>query len=81
MNNFKYIVFNSSEQHILNLNELLIFCADPIRKSSDEIHSYVKYYGVMPQSVASLSSRSQEYTREQIQALIVNENWNTPVPF
>lgn len=81
MNNFKYIIFESSEQHLLELDEFLNFSAEPIRRSNDGVHSYAKYIGDMPSSVQSLTTKSQEYTYQEIESVFANENWNTPIPF
>ena len=81
MNDFKYIIFNVSEQNVLNLSELLPYSADPVRRSNNGIDCYVKYKNEMPPSVQILTTRSQEYTYNQISNILENENWNTDIPF
>lgn len=75
MNNFKYIIFNKDELNLINISELLPFSADPVRLSNDNIHGYAKYTGSMPDSIQNLTTKSQEYTHEQMQVYFEKENW------
>lgn len=81
MNNFTYIIFDNRERDLLNLNTLLEFCADPIRKSNDNIHTYVKYVGEMPECIKNLTTKSIEYNSDQMSDIFINENWNNIIPF
>lgn len=75
MNNFKYIIFNKNELNLINISELLSFSADPVRLSNDNTHGYAKYIGSMPDSIQNLTTKSQEYTHEQMQVYFEKENW------
>lgn len=79
--NFVYIIFSSSEINKIVLSELLPFSAEPIRLSSDKSKCYAKYIGDMPSCLSSLSTKSKEYSSEEIQPFLESENWNNPVPF
>jgi hypothetical protein len=81
MNNFTYIIFDKTEESKLDLNVLLLFSAEPIRPSNDEIHSYVKYIGDMPACIKDLTTKSSEYKYEQIKNIFVNEHWINNPPF
>jgi len=81
MSYFTYIIFNNNERDLLDLNVLLQFCADPIRKSNNNVHTYVKYIGDMPDCVKNLTTKSVEYNSDQISNIFDKENWNNSIPF
>jgi hypothetical protein len=79
---FTYIIFNSAETNKVDINELLVFSADPVRTSSvTPGKSYLKYTGNMPESVKTLASKSQEYNYNDIQNFLKDENWSSQIPF
>lgn len=80
--NFTYVIFDFVEVGKLEINSLLPYSADPIRRSvANEEKCYVKYKGEMPDCVKNLTSKSQEYNSTEIQEFLKNENWNTLIPF
>ena len=81
MNNFTYIIFKNIERDLLDLNVLLQFCADPIRKSNDDVNTYVKYIGDMPDCVKNLTTKSVEYNSDQMADIFAKENWDNIIPF
>ena len=81
MSRFTYIIFDVTESALLDINELLKFSADPIRRSNDGNSCYVKYLGSMPECIKKLTTRSEEYTRSQIDNKLANENWENRLPF
>ena len=81
MNSFVYIVCNVAEIPLLDINELLKFSADPVRRSDDGVNCYVKYTGILPECIKKLTTRSEEYTRVQIEAIFAKENWENRLPF
>lgn len=81
MNNFKYITFDKSDYLNLDITPLLVYSAEPIRLSSDKVKYYAKYIGDMPSCLSCLSTRSREYSYNEIQPFLLAENWNSPVPF
>ena len=79
---FIYIIFDSTEINKVDINELLVFSADPVRTSSATPgKSYLKYIGNMPESVKTLASKSQEYNYNDIQNFLKDENWSSQIPF
>jgi hypothetical protein len=77
---FKYVIFEKSEYSKLDISSLLVFSAEPIRMSTDNIHAYAKYTGEMPSTVFSLTTKSTEYTREQMNEYFSKENWDKTLP-
>jgi phosphatidylethanolamine-binding protein (PEBP) family uncharacterized protein len=76
--NRHYIIFDISEVTTIDFSEVMETSADTLRKSVDESKSFVKYEGVQPPSVAALATRSQEYSHEEILALLGGEEWTDP---
>lgn len=75
MNDRKYVIFNCSELSNVNFSEVMETSADTVRKSVDETKTFVKYEGAQPASVAALTTKSQEYTHEEILAILASSEW------
>lgn len=75
----KYITFNLSEIDKINFDEVLTTSIDTIRLSNNNL-GILKYIGVMPQSVQSLETKSQEYTNGEMIDLISSEDWILTYP-
>ena len=67
-----------SEVATIDFSEVMETSVDTLRKSVDESKSFVKYEGDQPPSVAALATRSQEYSHEEILALLAGEEWADP---
>ena len=76
MNEFVYVIIDKTELQLVDINELLLFSAIPVMLSKDGIHVYIKYKGSTPKSLQNLTTKSQEYTREQMQIYFDQENWS-----
>ena len=79
MNERKYVIFDCSELPSVNFSEVMETSADTVRKSVDESKTFVKYEGTQPASVAALTTKSQEYTHEEILAILSTSEWTTPL--
>jgi len=64
-----------SEVATIDFSEVMETSADTLRKSVDESKSFVKYEGDQPPSVVALTTRSQEYSHEEILALLAGTEW------
>lgn len=76
--NRHYVVFDLSEVDTIDFSEVMETSADTLRKSVDESKSFVKYEGDQPPSVVALTTKSQEYTHEEILTLLAGEEWTDP---
>ena len=76
--NRHYVVFDLSEVDTIDFSEVMETSADTLRKNLAETQSFVKYEGDMPASVTALTTKSQEYTHEDILALLAGEEWTDP---
>jgi len=77
-NNRHYVVFDLTEVDTIDFSEVMETSADTLRKNLAETQSFVKYEGAMPSSVTALTTRSQEYTHEEILALLSGTDWTDP---
>ena len=67
-----------SEVATIDFSEVMETSVDTLRKSVDESKSFVKYEGDQPPSVVALATRSQEYSHEEILALLAGGEWTDP---
>ena len=79
MNERKYVILDCSELPSVNFSEVMETSADTVRKSVDESKTFVKYEGTQPASVAALTTKSQEYTHEEILAILSTSDWTAPL--
>jgi len=76
--NRHYVVFDLTEVNTINFSEVMETSADTLRKNLANTQSFVKYEGDMPSSVAALTTKSQEYTHEEILTLLAGTDWTDP---
>lgn len=79
MDDRRYVIFDYSEVNKINFLQVMETSADTLRKSVDNTKTFVKYDGVMPSSVNSLISKSQEYTHSEIITILSTSEWTTPI--
>jgi len=73
--NRHYIIFNTDEIHLIDFNEVMETSQDTLRLSIDGTMTFVKYQGEMPPSVQLLTTRSQEYSHDEIMEILSTEEW------
>ena len=75
----RFVIFNVTELNKINFNQVFETDADTVRKSVDETKTFVKYDIPQPTSVASLTSKSQEYTYDEILTILATPEWTSPM--
>jgi hypothetical protein len=70
----KYVIFDLSEADKINFNEVLETSIDTLRLSNTD-KTFVKYNGLIPSSVQSLETKSEEYNKQQILDILSTEDW------
>lgn len=75
-----YVIFNVSELSSIDFTQVLETSVDTVRKSLNENLTFVKYEGEMPPSVSALTTKSQEYTHEEILFILAGDDWTDPNP-
>ena len=76
--NRRFVIFNVSELGDVDFNQVYETSASTVRKSVDESLTFVKYDFPQPSSIQSLSTKSQEYTYNEILAILETPAWTTP---
>ena len=74
-NNRNYMIFNVSEINSINFNEVMETSAETLRKSVDGSKTFVKWNGVMPSCVNSLTTKEGPYSHSQILSILSGTEW------
>lgn len=78
--NRNYVIFNVSELASIDFSQVLETSADTVRKSLDELQTFVKYEGEMPSSVTALTTKQGPYTHSEILTILAGPDWTDPNP-
>ena len=73
--NRNYIIFNISELNKIDFNQVLETSVETIRKSVDETKTFVKWDGVAPSFISSLTTKEGPYTYEQMINILSTNEW------
>ena len=76
----RFVIFNVTELNKINFNQVFEDSSSTVRKSVDETKTFVKFDLPMPSSVSSLTSKSQEYTYDEILTILATPEWTDPNP-
>lgn len=76
----RFVIFNVTELPLIDFNQVEETSIYTVRKSIDEIKTFVKYTMPQPSSVAALTTKSQEYTYDEILAILATPEWVSPMP-
>ena len=74
----RFVIFNVTELNKINFDQVLETDINTIRKSVDETKTFVKYDLPQPSSVASLTTKSQEYTYDEFLVVLATPEWTAP---
>jgi hypothetical protein len=77
--NRKYVIIPVSEINNIDFAEVLETAPGTCRYSVDGLQTFVKYEGVQPPSVLAVSNKSQEYTQEEILAILYTPEWTSQI--
>jgi len=76
----RFVIFNVSELSIIDFSQVYETSADTVRKSVDETKTFVKYDMPQPSSVVALTTKSQEYTYDEMLVILAGSDWTDPNP-
>jgi len=79
--NRRFVIFEVTELSTIDFTQVYETSADTVRKSVDETQTFVKYDMPQPSSVAALTTKSQEYTYDEILTILATPEWTDPNPF
>ena len=74
----RFVIFNVTELNQINFNQVFETAIDTVRKSVDETKTFVKYDMPQPSSVAALTTKSVEYTYDEIVQILSEPEWTSP---
>lgn len=77
--NRRYVVIPVSEIVNVDFTQVLETAPNTCRYSVDGDKTFVKYDGEQPSSISSIVGKSQEYTHEEILAVLATEEWSLPI--
>lgn len=78
--NRRFVIFNVTELPLIDFSQVYETSIDTVRKSVDETKTFVKYGMPQPSSVASLTTKSVEYTYEEILQILATPEWTPQDP-
>ena len=78
--NRRFVIFNVSELSTIDFSQVYETSADTVRKSVDELETFVKFDLPTPSSVTALTTKSQEYDYDEILAILATPEWTDPNP-
>jgi len=78
--NREFMIFNVSELNKINFNEVLETSIDTVRKSVDELKTFVKWEGNTPPSVQTLTTSEGPYTYNEMLTILATPEWTDPNP-
>jgi len=78
--NRRFVIFNITELPLIDFSQVYETSIDTVRKSVDETKTFVKFDLPTPSSVLSLTTKSQEYTYDEILQILATPEWTDPLP-
>ena len=72
----RFVIFDIVELNKIDFNQVYETSANTVRKSIDGTKTFIKYDMPMPSSVASLTTKSQEYTYDEMLNILATSEWN-----
>jgi hypothetical protein len=76
----RFVIFNVSELHLVDFNQVYETSDETVRKSVGGTKTFVKYDLPQPSSVNSLTTKSVEYTYEEILSILDGPEWKFTQP-
>jgi hypothetical protein len=76
--NRRFVIFDVTELNQIDFNQVFETDSNTMRKSVDGTKTFVKYNIPQPSSVASLITKSQEYTYDEILQILSGHEWVVP---
>ena len=78
--NRRFVIFNVTELPMIDFEQVYETSEETVRKSVDETKTFVKYDIPQPSSVSSLTTKSIEYTYDEILQILSTPEWSSPEP-
>ena len=72
-----FIIFNTSETGSINFNQVGETSIDTLRLNNSGSQTFVKYNGLMPSSISSLTTKEGPFTYNEILNILTGSAWQT----
>ena len=79
-NNREFMIFSVTELDQIDFTQVLETSIDTVRKSVDELKTFVKWDGAMPECVSNLTTKEGPYTYDEILQILSTPEWTDPNP-
>ena len=79
-NNRQFMILSVTELPNIDFTQVKETSIDTVRKSVDGTKTFVKYDLPEPSSVTALTTKSQEYTYDEILQILNTPEWTEPYP-
>ena len=73
----EFMIFNVSELPLIDFTQVLETSLDTVRKSVDETKTFVKWDGVIPESVNNLTTKEGPYTYDEMIQILLEPEWTS----
>jgi hypothetical protein len=77
--NRKYLIFPTSQLNKVDFNQVGETSEETVRKSVDEIKTFVKWDGSDPTFISELTDTEGPYNHEQMLQILSGPEWNEPI--
>lgn len=74
----RFVIFNVTELNQIDFNQVFETDINTVRKSVNGTKTFVKFDLPTPSSVTSLTTKSQEYTYDEILQILATPEWTKP---
>lgn len=74
-NNRQFMIFSTSELNQIDFTQVCETSIDTVRKSVDDIKTFVKWDNEIPECVENLTTKEGAYTYEEILEILSTEEW------
>lgn len=78
--NREFMIFSITELDQIDFTQVLETSIDTVRKSVNELKTFVKWDGLMPQCVINLTTSEGPYTYDEILVILSTPEWTSPMP-
>ena len=75
----KYVVINTSDVPNIDFSKVEETSQYTLRFSADDLKTFVKFDLPTPSSVTNLTTKSQEYTYDEILQILATPEWTSPM--
>jgi hypothetical protein len=78
--NREFMIFSVTELDQIDFTQVLETSIDTVRKSVDELKTFVKWDGAIPECVSNLTTKEGPYNYDEILQILSTPEWTDPNP-